>query len=188
MCSSFPTIHWCWTRHRASAFAFPLILFSAVVPYPFAKTKAITHQLVNASADRPEGWSSAYAKLVQDVVLPGHTVFSVDDARTAAERLLSSGPIRIKEPLAAGGAGHTIATTFDEVEAFPEAFPDAAFIAGEMSGRMCYGVELDPAYVDVVVQRWQRFTGRDAVHQASGQSFDERASSEDGDRGASKND
>jgi len=57
-----------------------------------------------------------------------------------------------------------------------------------MSGRMCYGVELDPAYVDVVIRRWQRFTGRDAVHQASGQSFDERANSEDRDRGDSKND
>jgi len=63
-----------------------------------------------------------------------------------------------------------------------------SLIAGEMSGRICYGVELDPAYVDVVVRRWQRFTGRDAVHQASGQSFDERASSEDRDRGAFKND
>jgi DNA modification methylase len=64
----------------------------------------------------------------------------------------------------------------------------SSLLAGEMSGRMCYGVELDPAYVDVVVRRWQRFTGHDAVHQSSGQSFDERASSEDRDRGASKND
>jgi Protein of unknown function (DUF3182) len=107
----------------------PTDLFGAVVPYPFAKTKAITHQLVNPSADRPEGWSSAYAELVQDVVLPGYTVFSVDDARTAAERLLSSGPIRIKEPLAAGGAGHAVATTIAEVEAFLEAFPEAAIAA-----------------------------------------------------------
>jgi hypothetical protein len=83
-------------------------LFGAVVPYPFVKTKAITHQLVDPSADRPEGWSSTYAEMVQDVVLPGYTAFSVDDARSAAARLLSSGPIRIKEPLAAGGAGHTV--------------------------------------------------------------------------------
>jgi len=104
----------------------PTDLFGAVVPFPFAKTKAITHQLVDPSADRPEGWSSAYAKMVQDVVLPGYTVFSVHDARTAAARLLSSGPIRIKEPLAAGGAGHTVAMTIDEVEAFLEAFSEAA--------------------------------------------------------------
>jgi DNA modification methylase len=48
-------------------------------------------------------------------------------------------------------------------------------IAAEMTGRVCCGLELNPAYVDVVVRRWQLFTGRDALHQASGESFDERA-------------
>jgi DNA modification methylase len=50
-----------------------------------------------------------------------------------------------------------------------------SLIAAEMTGRSCCGVELNPAYVDVVVIRWQLFTGRAAMHQASGQSFDERA-------------
>jgi DNA modification methylase len=54
-------------------------------------------------------------------------------------------------------------------------------IAAEMTGRVCYGLELNPAYVDVVVQRWQLFTGREAGHQASGQSFDERAQTRDPD-------
>jgi len=48
-------------------------------------------------------------------------------------------------------------------------------IAAEMTGRLCYGLELNPAYVDVVVRRWELFTGRSATHQASGQSFDEWA-------------
>ena len=48
-------------------------------------------------------------------------------------------------------------------------------IAAERTGRVCYGLELNPAYVDVVVRRWQLFTGRAARHQASGQSFDEHA-------------
>jgi DNA modification methylase len=47
-------------------------------------------------------------------------------------------------------------------------------IAAEMTGRICYGLELNPAYVDVIVRRWQAFTGRNAIHQASGQPFDER--------------
>src|SRR5262249_27213805 len=101
-------------------------LFGAVVPYPFARTKAITHQLIDPGADRPEGWSSAYAEMVRDVVLPGYTAFSVGDARTAAACLLSSGPVRIKEPPAAGGAGHTVATTIGQVEALLESLPDAA--------------------------------------------------------------
>jgi DNA modification methylase len=48
-------------------------------------------------------------------------------------------------------------------------------LGAEMTGRVCYGLELNPAYVDVIVRRWQLFTGRNALHHASGQSFDERA-------------
>jgi hypothetical protein len=47
-----------------------------------------------------------------------------------------------------------------------------------MTGRVCYGLELNPAYVDVIVQRRQLFTGRHALHQASGQLSDERANSQ----------
>ena len=40
-----------------------------------------------------------------------------------------------------------------------------SLIAAEMTGRVCYGLELCPAYIDVVVRRWQAFTGRAARHQ-----------------------
>ena len=50
-----------------------------------------------------------------------------------------------------------------------------SLIAAAMTGRVCYGLELNPAYVDVIVRRWQLFTGRAARHQASSQSFDECA-------------
>ena len=53
------------------------------------------------------------------------------------------------------------------------------------TGRRCCGLELCPAYVDVIVRRWQAFTGRTAIHQASSQSFDERAASQDPDGGSS---
>jgi hypothetical protein len=46
-------------------------------------------------------------------------------------------------------------------------------IAAERVGRRCYGLELDPLYVDTVVRRWQAFTGDHARHAARGQSFDE---------------
>jgi DNA modification methylase len=55
-------------------------------------------------------------------------------------------------------------------------------IAAEMTGRVCCGLELDPAYVDVIVRRWQAFTGRTGRHQASGQLFDERADALDHDQ------
>jgi DNA modification methylase len=47
-------------------------------------------------------------------------------------------------------------------------------IAAERTGRTCYGIELDPRYVDTIVRRWQKFTGLGAVHQGSGQTFAQR--------------
>jgi DNA modification methylase len=32
--------------------------------------------------------------------------------------------------------------------------------AAEVTGRVCYGLELDPKYADVVVGRWQKLTGK----------------------------
>jgi DNA modification methylase len=48
-------------------------------------------------------------------------------------------------------------------------------IAAERIGRVCYGIELDPLYVDTAIQRWQRYTGRTAVHAESGRQFGEVA-------------
>ena len=36
-------------------------------------------------------------------------------------------------------------------------------IAAETTGRICLGIELNPAYVDVAIERWQRFTGQAAT-------------------------
>ncbi len=44
-------------------------------------------------------------------------------------------------------------------------------IAAEKTGRRCYGLELDPQYVDVVVRRWQKWTGDEAVHAGSQKTF-----------------
>jgi DNA modification methylase len=46
-----------------------------------------------------------------------------------------------------------------------------AVIAAERAGRVCYGLELDPIYVDAVIRRWQRRTEREAIHVESGESF-----------------
>jgi DNA modification methylase len=44
----------------------------------------------------------------------------------------------------------------------------STLLAAENTGRRCFGVELDPAYVDVAVCRWEQATGRDAVHAGTG--------------------
>jgi len=45
-------------------------------------------------------------------------------------------------------------------------------IAAERTGRRCYGMEIDPLYVDTAVRRWQAYTGDYAVHAVSGKRFD----------------
>ena len=48
-------------------------------------------------------------------------------------------------------------------------------IAGEMTGRCVYAIELNPAYVDVAVKRWQDFTGEKAILVGDGRTFAEIA-------------
>lgn len=86
-------------------------LFGGVVPHGLAKTKAITHELVDGESHRPDGWSRTFSARVRPVVLPGHTVFSRDDALAASRRLFPFGPVRVKRPLAAGGHGQSVVET-----------------------------------------------------------------------------
>jgi len=44
-------------------------------------------------------------------------------------------------------------------------------IATETTARVCYGIELNPAYVDVAIERWQAETGQDAVLDGEGETF-----------------
>jgi hypothetical protein len=97
-------------------------LYGGVVPHPFVKTKAITHGLVGPAAARPQGWSSAFTKRVREIVLPGYTVFSAREARTAAKRMFGRGPIRVKKPLGASGKGQTLVSNGKELEALLEKF------------------------------------------------------------------
>src|SRR5262245_7481691 len=92
-------------------------LYGGVVPHPFVKTKAITHGLVDRDAERPPGWSTAFAERVREIVLPGYTVFSNRDAQVAARHLLARGPIRLKKPLSASGKDQRVVTTLNELDA-----------------------------------------------------------------------
>ncbi len=52
-------------------------------------------------------------------------------------------------------------------------------IAAERMGRVCHGIEIDPAYVDVAIRRWQTYTGQRAVHGVTGESFNEITASKE---------
>jgi len=46
-------------------------------------------------------------------------------------------------------------------------------VAAEKSGRICYGIELEPLYVDTTIRRWQDITGKSAINISSGKSYRE---------------
>src|SRR3954451_11150825 len=46
-------------------------------------------------------------------------------------------------------------------------------IAAEKTGRRARVVELEPKYVDVAVRRWERYTGKTAVLEATRRTFDD---------------
>jgi DNA modification methylase len=45
-------------------------------------------------------------------------------------------------------------------------------MAAQSTGRVCYGVEIDPLFVDVAIRRWQAFTGEKAHRLNDDQTFD----------------
>jgi DNA modification methylase len=53
----------------------------------------------------------------------------------------------------------------------PFAGSGSTLIAAESVGRVCCAIEIDPRYCDVVLARWQRFSGREAVLASNGRSF-----------------
>ena len=47
--------------------------------------------------------------------------------------------------------------------------------AAELTERVCWGMELDPKYADVIVRRWEQLSGKKATLEADGRSFEEIA-------------
>ena len=55
----------------------------------------------------------------------------------------------------------------------PFAGSGTILIAAERTGRYARAMELDPHYVDVAVMRWQRITGKQAILESSGQTWEQ---------------
>lgn len=56
-------------------------------------------------------------------------------------------------------------------------------LAAERTGRRCYGIEIDPAYVDTAIRRWQHYTGEHARRADSGETFGQLAEALGGNHG-----
>lgn len=52
----------------------------------------------------------------------------------------------------------------------------STLIACEKLNRVNYSMELDPRYCDVIIKRWQDFTGQEATHAETGETFNHRVS------------
>jgi DNA modification methylase len=60
----------------------------------------------------------------------------------------------------------------------------STLLAAEETGRVCVGVEIDPAYVEAAIRRWQKQTGRDAVRASTGETFQAALERRDAERAA----
>lgn len=117
-------------------------LFGGCTEHAFMPTKAITHGLFGTDAQCPEGWSNAFSERVVNATLPGFTAFSVNDARKAAERLLSEGgTLRLKPVHATAGRGQVLIEHAGKL--------DAAFAGQDASALRECGLVLETHLDDV---------------------------------------
>lgn len=49
----------------------------------------------------------------------------------------------------------------------------STLIACEKAHRLCYGIELEPLYIDTTIRRWQELTGKDAIREGDGKIYKE---------------
>lgn len=62
-------------------------------------------------------------------------------------------------------------TRRDDIVLDPFLGSGTTLLAAQRTNRRCYGIELDPLYVDTAVERWQRMSGLKA-HNDSGETFE----------------
>jgi DNA modification methylase len=61
----------------------------------------------------------------------------------------------------------------EEVCVEPFGGSGSTLMGAEVSGRICYVMELQGKYVDVIVRRWQNYTGQQATLESTGETYEE---------------
>lgn len=149
----------------------PNDLWGGYVDHDFICTKAISHGLLNKNAQAPQGWSPLFSERVRSVVLDGLSVFSLADARPAAEHLLHAGPVRLKPVHACAGRGQEVLNSLEEFDAVL-ARPDAQALFEE-------GVVIEQDLSDVVTHSvGQSFIGDKVLSYCGDQYLTEDAGGE----------
>ena len=64
---------------------------------------------------------------------------------------------------------------YNDIDTVMDLFGGSGFniIASEKKGKRCFTMEFEPHYVDVIVNRWQNYTGKEAIHIDSGKTYNE---------------
>jgi DNA modification methylase len=93
------------------------------------------------------------------------TVWQIDSNRRSETGHSSQKPIEcMQRPIEnSSSPGHAV---YD-----PFLGSGTTLLAAERTGRTCHSIEINPAYVDVAVRRWQDHVGKTAFLEADGQSF-----------------
>ena len=50
----------------------------------------------------------------------------------------------------------------------------STLLAAEKVGRICYGIEIEPLYIDTTIRRWEELTGKNAIHISSGKTYKQK--------------
>lgn len=90
--------------------------FGGQVEHAFLATKAISHPALEVPRHLPAGWSERFARQIESITLQGYSVFDLQDATEAGQRLLREGPVRLKPVDGTGGRGQQVVRSPDELE------------------------------------------------------------------------
>jgi DNA modification methylase len=83
-------------------------------------------------------------------------------ARKGTEDLLAFHPT--VKPIALVADAILDCTKRDDIVLDPFIGSGTTILAAERTGRRCFGIEIDPIYVDTAIARWERLTGKKAVN------------------------
>ena len=67
------------------------------------------------------------------------------------------------KPVAVPSTAISLSSSTGDLVLDPFLGSGTTLIAAEQLGRKCYGMEISPAYCDVIVARWEKLTGSKAV-------------------------
>ena len=146
--------------------------FSELIPGRKDGSWVVWDKRTNENMDKVSGntfelcWSKKkHKRLVARILWSGHHGMAKDDTKTRVHP--TQKPVELVTWFFEqwGDGCKTVADVFGG--------SGSTLIACEKTGRIARLMELDPRYVDVIVKRWQDYTGKKATREADGVAFDE---------------